>query len=77
MKILTILALTLIIGSIISKETSSNLKKTENTNKNNVNKQVVVDRILDAPLHAAVTTDPFLMQHQAVKNKIKFLILGF
>jgi hypothetical protein len=67
MKILTILALTLFIGDIITKETTSaNLKKNANTTDKS-NKKQIIDRFPDAPVMASVPNDPFILQHQAVK----------
>lgn len=67
MKILTIIALTLIIGNIITKETTkANLKKNEiKTDKSS--KKQIIDRFPDAPVMASVPNDPFMLQHQAVK----------
>jgi hypothetical protein len=68
MKILTILALTLILGNIITKETTNaNLKKNE-IKTDNKNKQPIIDRFPDAPVMASIPNDPFTLQHQAVKK---------
>ncbi len=66
MKILTIIALTLIIGNIMTESTTkTNLNK--NIVKNNdKNKIPQIDHMPDAPLQALIPNDPYMVQHQAV-----------
>ena len=66
MKILTLIALTLVIGNIVTKSTTkTNLNKNlvKNIDKNRIPE---IDHMPDAPLKALIPNDPYMVQHQAV-----------